>query len=69
MGHKELLKSFIEHHPQWAGDVELWFPYGKNSIRVRLSNRREYICTYDSKTKDWSVETIKSVLKRQKQKG
>ena len=69
MGHKELYKLFIEHHPQWAGDVALWFPNGKNSIRVRLNNRREYVCVYDSRTKDWSVETVKSYLKRQKQKG
>lgn len=63
MSHKELYKLFELYFPDYAGDkVELWFPNGKNSIRVRQTNKQEFIFSYiDQKT--WRFETVNNFLK------
>ena len=63
MSHKELYKLFELYFPDYAVDkVELWFPNGKNSIRVRQTNKQEFIFSYiDQKT--WRFETVNNFLK------
>lgn len=39
----------------------MWFPNGRNSIRIRQKNGQEFIFTYHSQ-KDWKFETITSFL-------
>ena len=62
MIHKNILKKFIEIFPQYEATIELWFPSGKNRIRVRLIDRREFIFTYNSES-DWCLETVDSFIK------
>ena len=62
MSHNEVFKMFILYFPGYTGDkVEAWFPNGKNSIRIRQTNKQEFIFTYYSQ-KDWRFETVVSFL-------
>lgn len=64
MSHNEVYKWFELYFPQYSGDkVEVWFPNGKNSIRIRQKNKQEFIFTYNRAT-DWKFETITSFLKK-----
>lgn len=63
MSHKEIYKWFELYFPIYAGDrVEVWFPNGKNSIRIRQINKQEFVFTYHS-NKKWKFETLDSFLK------
>lgn len=58
MKHKDIYKWF----ELYSGDnVAAWFPYGKNSIRIRQTNGQEFIFTYNSQ-KRLEVETIRSYI-------
>jgi hypothetical protein len=63
MLHSELIKRYQGIFRYSAQDVDVWFPNGKDSIRVRLKkNREEQIFTYkDEKT--WQLETVTNFLK------
>lgn len=63
MVHTEVYKRFNDILPQDSKHVEAWFPNGRNSIRLRMLNKREYVFTYND-SKDWHFETIKSYLAR-----
>lgn len=63
MSHNEVYKLFEKCLPNYAGNkIETWFPNGKNSIRVRLTNKQEFIFSYNGQ-QDWKFETIKSFIK------
>ena len=63
MSHSEVLKRFEAYFPNLSGDaMDVWFANGKNSIRVRLRNRQEFIFTFHG-DKDWKLETIESFMK------
>lgn len=51
--------------PTEAKCVVQWFPNGLNSIRVRLTNKDEFIFTYNS-DKNWCYETVDSYIVRMK---
>lgn len=55
---KTVLPTFGEH-------TTLWFPNGKNGIRIRIDDGCEFIFTYDSKD-DWSFETVDRYIKKMK---
>lgn len=58
MTHATVLKYFKEEFPHYFEDSTIWFPNGKNSIRVRLKdNRGDLVFTIDEK-KNWMVETL-----------
>lgn len=66
MLHNEVMKWFELYFPDYAKDkIDVWFPNGKNSIRIRQKNGQEFIFTYYNQ-KDWRFETIASFLKRMK---
>ena len=68
MAHGDVSKWFELYFPNYAGEnVEIWFPNGKNSIRVRQTNKQEFIFTYNGKD-DWRFETAKSFIKEGKEK-
>lgn len=63
MSHNDVHKLFVSTMPHYAGGkVEAWFPNGKNSIRVRHHNKKEYAFTCNGPD-DWKFETIKSFMK------
>lgn len=68
MAHGDVYKWFELYFPNYTGgNVEIWFPNGKNSIRVRQTNKQEFIFTYNGKD-DWRFETAKSFIKEGKEK-
>lgn len=64
MSHKDVYAKFELYFPEYAGDkTEIWFPNGKNSIRVRQTNKQEFIFTFHGEV-DWKFETIKSFFRK-----
>lgn len=59
--HDKIYEIFESYLPGIAKDVEMWFPNGKGSIRLRKKNKEEFIFTYKN-SKDWSFETVDSFL-------
>lgn len=63
MSHSEIMKWFEYYFPDYSRNrVDVWFPNGRNSIRIRQKNGQEFIFTYHSQKKDWRFETITSFL-------
>ena len=54
--HREIMRLFkeISHTPD--EDIEAWYPNGRDSVRVKLKNKRELIFTYKSYNY-WRLET------------
>lgn len=67
MVHKDVYKIFISHFPKESGKVEMWFPNGKNSVRVRMTDKRELVFTYNGPN-DWFLETVNSFIERMMRK-
>lgn len=65
MIHKHIFKKFEEYFPAYANDSEAWFPAGKNTIRIRLKNKREFIFQYDGPN-DMRFETMEFFVERMK---
>lgn len=66
MAHSDVFKWFELYFPQYSGEkVAVWFPNGRNSVRIRQTNGEEFIFTYGGKD-DWKFETVKSFLKATK---
>lgn len=62
MSHSEIMKWFELYFPDYAGSrIDLWFPNGRNSIRIRQKNGQEFIFTYHNR-KNWKFETVDSFL-------
>ena len=62
MSHRDILKYFELYFPHYAGDkIEVWFPNGKDSIRIRQKNKQDFVFTYHG-TANWRFETIESFL-------
>ena len=59
---REVFDKFKFYCPKFAEVSEMWFPNGKNSIRVRLNNRKEVVFTFNSEL-DWRFETVESFMK------
>lgn len=56
MAPKDVFKAFLDITRTTEKDIEMWFPNGKDSIRVKFKNRQELIFTYYSKNY-WRLET------------
>lgn len=65
MTQKDVLKAFMEISRTTEEDIEMWFPNGKDSVRVKLKNKRELIFTYDSPNY-WRLETKGAFLTNMK---
>lgn len=62
MPNKELFILFVKMFPLYSDDIDVWFPNGKDSIRIRMKNCSELIFTYRN-VREWRLETIKNFLK------
>ena len=58
----EIFKTFLPHI---AEKTEAWFQNGKNSIRIRTTDKRDYVFTYSTEY-SWSFETVDSYIKHMK---
>ena len=68
MTHEDLYnKHFKQKFPQLSRLVVMWFPNGKDSIRVRKETGEDFIFTYHSET-DWCFETVDSFIKKLRRK-
>lgn len=66
MAHQDVYKQFELYFPDYGREkIEVWFPNGRNSIRIRQTNKQEFIFTYNGKD-DWRFETVKSFLNGKK---
>lgn len=61
MSHKEVLEHFKKYFPQYAENMEQWFPNGKNSVRVRKQHMPDVVFTYNN-IQDWRFETVDSYI-------
>ena len=61
MTHKDVLEKLREFYPLKDNSIEVWFPNGKNSVRVRLNNKTELIFTYCGPRK-WRLETVECFM-------
>ena len=61
MVHNDILKIYKSYFPEESSNIEAWFPNGKNSIRVRMKNRTEFVCTLNGKN-NWRYDTIDSFI-------
>lgn len=68
MTHPRVYEEFKTYFPQYEQMMKLWFPNGKNSIRVRLNNGRELVFTYNG-TNEWCFETVDNFLKRMERRA
>lgn len=60
-----IFEIFMTLFPTFGEHATMWFPNGKNGIRVRIDDGHEFIFTYDGKD-DWSLETIGRYVKKTK---
>lgn len=64
MTNKQVFEQFVNMFQNLSAEkVEIWFPNGKNSIRIRTVSKREFIFTYNG-SDDWILETTNNFLKR-----
>lgn len=61
MSHNEVLKMFKNVFPTYSENMSIWFPNGKDSIRVRMYNGTTYIFTFRG-GHDWRFETERSFV-------
>lgn len=61
MSHKYVFDKFYNMFPDKCLDVVIWFPNGRNSVRVRNTRDEEFIFTFNGQ-KDWRFETVDSFL-------
>lgn len=65
MSHKTIFDWFKLYFPNYDKHTVTWFPNGKNSIRVRWDNGRDFIFTFNGE-KDWCFQTVENFLKKMK---
>lgn len=66
MGHHDLIPIFERLFPTCLGTaIYVWFPNGKNSIRLRMKDKREFIFTYHDEA-HWQLETLDNFINRLK---
>lgn len=66
MAHNEVWKAFADLFPMHKEKVSMWFPNGKNSIRVRIGTipaHQDLIFTFNSH-KEWRFETVELFIKK-----
>lgn len=74
MTHKKIYETFSKMFPMWRSDVEAWFPYGNNRIKIRTINKKMFIFTFLSDG-DWDFKSLENFkkgnrkMKKQKRNG
>lgn len=66
MTHNKVFEDFKERLPICINKITEWFPNGKDSIRVRFNNGKDYIYTIDEhgfnfESKEHFIERLKGV--------
>lgn len=61
MTHSEVYTNFESIFSNLARSVREWFPNGKNSIRIRCTNQKDYIFSIVDK-ENWKLETVPSFI-------
>lgn len=61
MVHTDIFKKYKLRCSMSNGSVNAWFPNGRNSIRVRLFDKKEVVFTYHG-PKNWKIESMGSFL-------
>ena len=61
----EVLNHAKRIFPQMFEDDYVWFPHGKNSVRIRAGRQREVIFVYRGEN-NWSKETADHYFDRLK---
>ena len=61
MIHSKVFKCFQECLPTFYENAETYFPNGKNSIRVRQKDGKEFIFSFNGE-KTWRFETVDRFL-------
>ena len=62
MSHEKVYEWFEHYFPQYSKHIIEWFPNGRESIRVRRSDKQDFIFTFHSPD-DWRFETVDSFIK------
>lgn len=74
MTHKQVLKAFVSLFPQYADQEFLYFPNGRNSIRLRgltfpaMHIRQDMVFTCNYNCTEWKFETVNNYLAELKEK-
>lgn len=63
MTQKDVYEQFKTIFPNYAEKLDAWFPNGKNSVRIRLTDKQQFVFTYNKKH-DWTFETVDSFVNR-----
>ena len=62
MTHKEIYDMFQKLHPLYCKEGQIWYPNGRNSIRLPIIQGVEFVFTFHN-NRTWSFETIDSYKK------
>ena len=65
MKHDLIFYYFKQHLPYQAKSMIEWFTNGRNSIRVRLTSKEDFIFTYNGE-RNWCFETLDNYIVRMK---
>ena len=64
MTQNQIHELFVNNFSQFIiGEIREWFPNGKNSIRVRMGDNRDYVFTYNDPN-SWCFETVENFITR-----
>lgn len=66
MTHNDVYRHFEKLFPIYRDITDCWFENGMNSIRVRLTSRKELIFSFN-KSDDWKLETVTRFLNEKKE--
>lgn len=61
MTHRDVLRHFKNLFPEYVYEIDIWFPNGKNSIRIRLKHKEEFVFSIDD-PKKWRFETVENFI-------
>lgn len=65
MAHKNILEIFQQRFFDLYSQVKEWFPNGRGSIRIRTSDKQDFVFTYYGE-KDWCLETLDRYISNMK---
>lgn len=69
MLHDDVFKQFKKLLPKESKRTIIWFPNGKNSVRIRMVDKfDDFIFTYHNE-RDWDFEPIDLFIERLKKGG
>lgn len=74
MTHNQVYKTFVKMFPIYANDNLVYFPNGKNSIRIRgiqgffcMKTQQDIIFSCNNDCSEWKLETLDNFIKSMKE--